>query len=106
MTPVQGVPWQQVTLMPNRTIAPDMGSATKREMGILQVALHYPLGAGAQAAYVRAATVLGAFVRGLSLNQGIVRVVIDEHPYVSQAVSFGAWFVVPVSVPYFADIQG
>jgi len=105
-TPTSGTPYQAITLLPARTEGPTFGSNFKRETGILQASLYYPGNQGSQAAYARAGVLIGAFIRGSTFSQGAIKIIIDEHPYIGPALNNGSWFMVPVSIPFIADIQG
>ena len=105
-TPVAGTAYQQVTILPARTENPTMGDGFKREVGIFEVKLFHPQNKGSQDSVARAEVIKAGFKRGTTMSEGVVRVLIDEHPFTSQGIPSGTWFVVPVSVPYSADIQG
>ena len=105
-TPTIGTPWQAITLLPSKTDNPTFGDGFRRESGILQISLYYPTNQGSQAAYARAGVLIGAFVRGSTFIQDAIRILVDEHPYIGPAFNNGAWFMVPVSIPFIADIQG
>lgn len=98
-------PWQRVNLLPARTSNPTYGDSHKRELGLLQVMLHYPLNAGSAAALARAEVIRSGFPRGLVLSEGAVRIMINESPSISAGVNDGTWYQVPVSIPYIADVN-
>lgn len=103
-TPRQGTPYMQLTLLPGKTENPTMGDQFKRETGLLQLSLYYPVNAGPALAYTQAEVARSHFPRGLTLSDTGVRVLIDEHPYVGSAMQDEGWFMVPVSIPYIADV--
>ena len=103
-TPVNPTPWQRINLLPARTLNPTLGDSFKRETGIFQVTLNYPENAGPAAAATQAELIRAQFVRGTSLISGKVRVLIDEAPYVSPAMSDGGWYRLPISIPFIADV--
>lgn len=105
-SPTNGVPHQRVFILPSQTQNPTMGDGFKRESGVMQVTLCYPSNAGAGAALERAEALRLGFKRGTTFTQGTLRVLIDSSPYVSQGASDGAWYMVPVSIPYVADVYG
>lgn len=103
-TPAQGTPFQAVALLPAQTQNPVFGGDFKREVGLLQVLLHYPTGTGAKAANERADSLKAHFPRGLSLTSGGVIVIIEGTPSIAPARDNGEWYMVPVSIPYFSNI--
>lgn len=105
-SPVRGTPFQRASLIPAKTENPTVGAGFKRERGIFQVSLYYPLNAGAQPATARAEALLAAYARGTTFVDGTLRILIHESPFVSSSLIQEAWFMLPVSVPYVADIFG
>jgi len=103
-TPTNGVAWQQASLLPGRTENPTFGSAHKREVGVFQVTQHYPRNIGSQAALARAEALRAGFARGGSLEESNVKVRLLNSPYIGPAANDGAWYSVPLSVPYVADV--
>ncbi len=104
--PVQGTPYQRVTLLP---AAPDnsvLGCAYRREVGILQVSLFYPINTGSIAAQARAEAVRSHFPRGLTLSNGGTNVLVTHTPSKAVAMQEGDRYVVPVSIRYQAEIFG
>ena len=104
--PTVGVAFQIVSLLPGQTENPTMGPAFQREVGIFQVLFAYPINAGPQAAMARAELVRAAFARGLTLTQGIVRVLIDRSPFIGPAKQDAEFYWLPLSIPYAADVNG
>lgn len=102
--PVQRVPYIELTLLAGRTQNPTMGDQFKRETGILQLAMMYPVNEGPANAMAKAEEVRALFPRGLTLTQGTVRVLIDEHPFIGPAMQDEGWYRLPVSIPYIADV--
>jgi hypothetical protein len=102
--PTAGTPWQRVQLLPGRTENPTWGSAHRREVGIFELMLFYPKNTGPHDAYTRAATLMAGFARGSSFSENNIQVLIDEHPYISGSQKDDSWFIVPVNVPYIADV--
>ena len=103
-TPVNGVAWQKCDMLPAKTQNPTMGDDFKRDAGIFQVTLAYPLNVGAGAAIVRAKVIAEGFKRGYTMNDGTLRVLIDESPSIAQGIPDGAWYKLPISIPYVADV--
>lgn len=104
-TPQAGKLWQRVNLLPGQTLNPTMGDNFKRDVGVMQVMVLAPKNAGPAAAAARAEAILQAFPRGWSAAEGAVRLRVLESPYVSAAVPNDAWYQVPVSIPYVADVN-
>lgn len=105
MKPVAGTPYQRVHLLPARPENPTMGDGFRRDQGILQVLLSFPVNAGPHDVQARAETVLAGFPRGLSMTEGTLRVLIDSSPYIGPSLpDGGAWHSVPLSIPYVADV--
>lgn len=105
-TPIDGTPFQSVNLLPGQTENPTMGDGFKREVGILQVMLNYPTKAGPQPAAARAEALRTAFKRGTTFVSEAVRVLIAESPFIRPALQGDGWYMLPVSIPYIADVQG
>ena len=102
--PIAGTPWQRARLLPARTENPTQGDAFKREIGIFEVMLAYPQNAGPQLAATRANLIVTSFPKGWSLVVGTLRVLIDRSPFIGQGIPDGAWYKLPVSIPYIADV--
>lgn len=105
-SPVQGTPYQAPVLLPAQTQDPTMGDGYSRPLGIFQVTLVFPAGAGAQAAQARAKAVLAHFPKGLSLTEGAVTVRVMRTPWASGGASVDGWYRLPVSIPYEAEVFG
>lgn len=99
------VPWQKVNLLPAKTLNPTFGSQHKRETGLLQVTLYYPPNAGSSSALARAETIRAGFPRGLSLEEGAVKLLVDQAAYIGPAANDGVWYQVSISVPYIAEVN-
>jgi hypothetical protein len=106
-TPVDGTPWQRLNFLPGQTENPTLGEGFKREVGILQVTLFYPTKLGRGAAVARAEVLRAGFKRGTTLTEGTLRVMIHRDPFIGPGqVIDGAWYALPVSIPYFGDVFG
>ena len=111
-TPVSGVPYQKVTMLPAETQNPTFGAGYRLETGIFQVLLCYPATAtanypqGSSPSAAQAELVRGAFPRGSSYANGGVTVQIDRHPSVAPAIIVGDRYCIPVRVRYYAQIIG
>lgn len=103
--PVTGVPYQQVWLMPGQTQAPTLpAGGLKREVGFLQVSLFYPENEGSANAAARAEAIKAQFPHGLVLTEGAVRLTVDLPPYTSRGFQDGGRYVLPLTIPYRADV--
>lgn len=106
-TPEIGTPFQWVTLLPAETQNPTfagIGSELAFEQGIFQVSIYEPRGVGSGAAAARADALRDQFKRGLTLTSGGVNVKIARTPSIAPALLEADWYVVPVSIPYFAHV--
>ena len=104
-SPKSGVPYQQITLLPSEPGSPTIGSSELvRELGLLQVSLYYPIGEGMKRISERAELLRSWFPKGLTLSSGGVNVTISKRASVAPANRDGEWKVLPVSIPYFANV--
>lgn len=106
-TPTLGTSYQRVSLLPAQTENVEVaggGVVIAREQGVYQVSLYCRADAGAGAAATRADALRTHFQRGSVLTADSVAVLIVRTPSVSPAMYDGDWYVVPVSVPYLANI--
>lgn len=104
-TPVTGVPWQRINLLPNTPQDGQIGSGLYFERGIFQVMLCYPMGLGPSAAESRAQLVKDTFKRGTSMIEGGVTVIVMNAPSVAGAMIEGDSYCIPVSIRYQAQVQ-
>ena len=106
--PIINTPYQAAWLLPAEVENPSYGGGTgqrlERHPGILQVSIFYPSNAGPEPAAIRAEVIKAAFPRGLTLSSGSLRVLIMRSPFSSAGRPQGAWYMVPVSIPYVADV--
>ncbi len=103
-TPTQGTPYQRANMLP---AAPDntmLGPREWMEIGIFQVTLFYPQGAGSAEAQTRAEAVRAQFKRGTTVSHGGLATVITHTPAKAAAYSADGWYVVPISIRYQACI--
>ena len=103
-TPTSNVPYQAVTVLPSPTLNPTVGGTFKREMGLMQIALYYPAGAGAGPATTKAEAIKAHFKRGTTMMQGTLRVLIHQHPYTAKGQTKDGWFQLLTYVPYIGDV--
>ena len=106
-TPVVGVPYQRVTLVPSMPDNSTMGDGHYQERGLLFVELHYPTppsGVGSVAAATRAELIRTTFKRGSSFTNGGVTVIIEKTPEIGQGMVLDAFWVLPVRVRFYAEV--
>lgn len=104
VTPTSGTPYQRTNLLRANPDNPTIGATHYRELGVFQVSLHYPLNAGPSPAETRAELVRTQFKRGTTLTSGGITVTIDGTPTIASGFVDGDRWVVPVSIPYWANI--
>lgn len=103
-TPTQGVPYQRANMLP---AAPDntmLGPREWMEIGIFQVTLFYPQGAGSADAQARAEAVREHFKRGTTLSHSGVTTIITHTPAKAAGFVSGGFYAVPISIRYQACI--
>lgn len=105
-TPTIGTPYQRVALL---RASPDnsmKGPNSRFELGVFQVSLFYPTGAGPALADARAEAVREQFKRTTTLVSGSVRTIITHTPSIAPALADAGWYVVPISIRYQTEISG
>lgn len=102
--PVAGTPFQRVNLLPADPDNPTVGDGFYRELGVFQVSLHYPMNTGPGAAESRAEAIRTRFKRATTLTNSGITVTIDGTPTIASGFVDGDRWVVPVSIPYWANI--
>lgn len=104
--PAQGAPYQRVDLLPAEPENPEAGSGMfRRELGVLQVTLFYPLGRGSGAAEARADAIKAHFPRGLSMVKDGIIVTVDRTAHVMPGFVDEDRWAVPVRISYFSNIS-
>ncbi|MGA0608830.1 phage tail terminator-like protein [Caldimonas sp. KR1-144] len=103
-TPPASGGYQRVALLPAQPENPSIGASLHREVGILQVTLIYPQNAGPSAAEARAEAIRAQFRRGSSWIKDGVTVIVDGTPAIAAGRNEDGRFVVPVSIPYHANV--
>lgn len=104
LTPVSGVPFQRASLLPADPANPTVGAGHYRELGVFQVSLYYPINAGPIAATSRAELIRTRFKRSTTLTSAGITVTIDGTPTIASGFVDGDRWVVPVSIPYWANV--
>lgn len=95
--------YQRINLLPAETENPEFGRM-KRERGIFQVMLCYPANTGPKDAIARAELIRAQFARKTSMVSGSVTVQITKTPSIAPAIYEPGLYVIPVSIPYQADV--
>jgi hypothetical protein len=103
-TPTEGVPYQRLALLRAEPESLTMGRRLTREHGIFQVSLMYPTGEGPGDAEAQAQLVKDHFKCPLTLVEGNVNVFIVDAVKVSTGFVIDSRFMVPVSIPWHANI--
>jgi hypothetical protein len=98
------VPYHKVNLIPGRPEDVTVGNGYRREYGIFQVTLVYPLQIGTGEASERAELIKSTFPRGASFSNGGVVVKIDATPEIMRGYPTDDSYMIPVRVYYYADI--
>lgn len=102
--PTTGVAFQRATLLPATPDNPVFGGGHV-EQGVFHVLLCYPLGSGSADANARAELVRANFPRGLSLPKDGVITIIDRTPEIQKSDDDGAFYLVPVLVRWYANVN-
>jgi hypothetical protein len=103
-TPVNGTPYQRVTLLAADPENPSIGASLHRAIGIFQVSLFYPVNAGPAAAWTRAQLIRTTFPRALSMASGGVTVHVTNTPAIALGSPEPDRYSVLVRIPYHASI--
>lgn len=103
-TPPVGAPYQRAFLLRAEPENPEQGNRFTRFAGIFQVSLFYLQGKGPGEAEARADLLIAHFPRNLTMIKDGIKVQVDGTPYVMPGFADGDRWVVPVRVPYFANV--
>lgn len=103
-TPTIGTKHARAYLLPADNQNPTLGSEHYRAIGIMQVLLYVPDGAGPGAAETLIDSLVLSFKRGQSYTSGSVTVRILETPSAGTGSNENGWYVVPIFIYYTADI--
>lgn len=101
--PVSGIPYQTGTLVRAKPDNPEMG-ASFRDRGFFQVDCVFPSQRGTSTAEARAELIRTTFKRGTTLSSGSVTLMVLETPHILPGYSAPGVFIVPVRIPYEAQI--
>ena len=102
-SPTEDVPFQRLGLGRAKPDDSEIGQL-HIEQGILIVSLNYPTGVGPCDAEARADLVRSTFAKGRSFSASGVTVTIMGTPEVPQGQPVEGWFVVPVKIPWRAQV--
>jgi len=105
-TPSEGTPYQRANMLPAEPDNSTQGPGMRTERGIFQVSLYYPPGGGSADAQARADALIAWFKRGTSMTHAGVTTIVPRTPKKSPGFNQDGRYVVPVSIPYQADIFG
>jgi len=103
-TPVPGVPYQDVQIVPREPDNQTLGDGFYRDTGELQVFLSYPSGTGSQQAMNRAILTRDWFKRGTTLTQGGIEVIIMKTPTVTSGNIFNDRYIIAVFIEYSCNV--
>lgn len=99
-TPVTGQPYAEVSLLPAPTDNPTLDQRLRRDMGVFQVLLKYPVAKGSGPAESMARALQQHFPAGLTLTKGGLRIRISKTPDIAAALPVPDRFIIPVSIRY------
>lgn len=100
---VAGQEYQKLQMLPADPDGRETGP-NRQERGVFQVSLFYPLLKGPGPATSRAELIRATFGRGTSLTSGGVTAHVLDWPAIAPGYEDGDRWVVPVSIPYRAQV--
>jgi len=104
-TPLVGIPYQRVNLIPATPDNVVQGASMYFERGFFQVTLCYPIGVGPAAAETQTQLVRTHFKRGTSMLESGINVAVINTPRAAPAFLDDDRFCIPVSIPFQAQIS-
>ena len=104
-TPVSGVPYQRVQIVPDAPTNTVLSSGFYRETGEFQIFLMYPPNQGTGTALARAQLVRDYFKRGTNLVESGLTILIFRTPTIAGTRVVGDRLVVPVIIQYTCDVN-
>jgi len=107
-TPTVGTAYQRINFLRGAPDDMTQGRRLTRLQGIAQVSLFYPSPAatGTTAPDAMAASIAAMFKPVLTLTEGGTKIFFTESATISTGFADGDRWVVPVSIPWYADIYG
>jgi hypothetical protein len=103
-SPVEGIPYQRVRLLPAAPENPTLGDGYYREVGFFEIILFYPINKGRGAAQLKAEAIKAHFARGLAMTESGLTVKVMRTPIVGSAVQDDKNYILPISINYFAEV--
>lgn len=103
-TPIEGVPYQRVQLVPRTPENPTLGDTYYREVGEFQIFLCYPLNQGTFNILQQAQLTRDVFKRGVALVYGSTTLTIMRTPNIGSPGVAGTRLVLPLIVKYKVDV--
>ena len=103
-TPVVNAPYQRVNLLPATPGNEIMGDKAYFENGLFQITALYPQGVGPAAADAYAQSLRLHFKRGTTMTESGIDVVVTDTPRVAPPLADGDRYLIPISVPFQAQI--
>jgi hypothetical protein len=103
-TPTNNVPYQRVNLLRAEPDNLALGSAYHREVGVFQVTLFYPMGAGTNLIEAKAEAIKTHFKRSTGLTNGGRTVLITRTPNVKQVSVDDDRLSLVIDIPYMSEV--
>ncbi len=103
-SPDADVAFLSVAFLRGQPDNPAVGPGLTRHVGVFQINVHHPENTGEGPARRIADAIATLFAFGSSMTYGGVTVHVTRTAAVAQGFHDGAWYVVPVSVFYRADV--
>jgi hypothetical protein len=100
-----GTPYQKVSFVPTTPDNPTFGGDHYQERGIFYIELNYPSKNGSVVAATRAELIRTTFKRGATFSSSGVSVTIQETPEVMQGFVEEGFWVLPIKIRFFANIN-
>lgn len=103
-TPIDGVPFQTVFLLPATPLNPELSvGGFFQERGIFQINLHYPANRGPKDIEARAELYRSHFFQGAMFTNGTTTVQLTGTPAIGQGKADGNRWIVPFKIVYVAN---
>lgn len=102
-TPVATKPYQEINILAAETQNPTFGGTYRRFVGVVQIALYYPIKTGDKASKAMADKLIEHFARGKTFMVGPVRIWVPNTGTHKLGRPDGTHFRMPVLIPYLAD---
>lgn len=103
--PGPDTPYQVVDFVFGNTQNPIKGAAFTREVGFMQVALHYPKGLGEGPALQQAQAIRARFKYGTTEASGNVTMVVNYEPSINAGTDEPDRYVLVVKVMFYANVS-